>query len=70
MSRMAARAPELFSSHTETEESTTAKENPSYAADDTSEFSPLQLEHMLGFAGEHRKTILAFPDNENLYVKR
>lgn len=31
---------------------------------------PLQLEHMLGYAGEYRKTILALPGHENIYVKR
>lgn len=31
--------------------------------------SPLQLEHMLGYAGNYRKTVLAISSNENLYVK-
>lgn len=30
---------------------------------------PLQLEHMLGYAGDFRKTVLTIPFNENLYVK-
>jgi hypothetical protein len=30
---------------------------------------PLQLEHMLGFAGEYRRTILAMPGDDNLYIK-
>ena len=31
---------------------------------------PLQLEHILGFAGEYRRTVLAMPGNDNLYIKR
>ncbi len=31
---------------------------------------PLQLEHILGYAGDYRRTILCLPGNENLYVKR
>lgn len=34
------------------------------------ENDPLQLEHMLGYAGEYRKTCIALPGNEQLYVKR
>jgi hypothetical protein len=32
--------------------------------------NPLQLEHMLGFAGNYRKTVLASPVDENVYIKR
>ena len=31
---------------------------------------PLQLEHILGYSGDYRKTILCVPGDENLYVKR
>ena len=31
--------------------------------------SPLQLEHMLGYAGNFHRTVLTLPGNENLYVK-
>lgn len=31
---------------------------------------PLQLEHMLGYAGEYRKTVLSLPSDDQLYVKR
>lgn len=34
------------------------------------ENDPLQLEHMLGYAGEYRKTCIALPGNDQLYVKR
>lgn len=34
------------------------------------ETDPLQLEHMLGYAGEYRKTVIALPGNDELYVKR
>ena len=36
----------------------------------TAEDDPLQLEHILGYAGDYRNTVLALPGNENLYVKR
>ena len=32
--------------------------------------NPLQLEHMLGYSGDYRKTILASPSNENVFMKR
>lgn len=31
---------------------------------------PLQLEHILGYAGDYRGTLLALPSNPDLYVKR
>ena len=31
---------------------------------------PLQLEHILGYSGDFRKTIVCLPGNENFYVKR
>jgi hypothetical protein len=31
---------------------------------------PLQLEHMLGFAGNYRDTVMFTPLDDNLYVKR
>mmetsp|Transcript_22022 Transcript_22022/g.36892 ORF Transcript_22022/g.36892 Transcript_22022/m.36892 type:complete len:701 (+) Transcript_22022:67-2169(+) len=31
--------------------------------------NPLQLQHMLGFSGHYRKTVIAFPNNENLFLK-
>lgn len=39
--------------------------NPSHH----SENNPLQLEHMLGYAGDYKKTVIAVPSNENLYIK-
>ena len=32
--------------------------------------NPLELAHMLGYAGDHKKTILASPSNENVFMKR
>ena len=32
--------------------------------------SPLQLEHMIGFAGDNRQTVLMSPTNENIFVRR
>lgn len=34
------------------------------------EEDPLQLEHMLGYSGNFRRTVLALPHDDNLYVKR
>jgi len=34
------------------------------------ENDPLQLEHMLGFSGDYRKTVLCLPNDEQLFVKR
>ena len=34
------------------------------------EDDPLQLEHMLGYSGDYRRTVLALPNKENVYVKR
>jgi hypothetical protein len=31
---------------------------------------PLQLEHMLGYCGDYRKTVLCIPTNEQLFVRR
>jgi len=38
--------------------------------DANSSGDPLQLEHMLGYAGDYRSTVLALPYDENLYIKR
>ena len=32
--------------------------------------NPLQIEHMLGYAGDYGKTILASPCDENIFMKR
>jgi hypothetical protein len=60
---MSSRAAELFSSA-----------EPDYEKDkepvQEEDFNPLQLENMLGYAGEYNKTILALPGNENVIVKR
>ena len=31
--------------------------------------SPLQLEHMLGYSGESRRTVVASQNDENIYFK-
>ena len=43
--------------------------NPSHA-EEKGYRDPLQLEHILGHAGDYRRTILCLPGNETLYVKR
>ncbi len=42
-------------------------EQPQEVVDDQ---NPLQLEHMLGYAGDYRRTILASPSHENIFMKR
>ena len=40
-------------------------------ADGKAEYEdPLQLEHILGYAGNYSKTILALPGDENVFIKR
>ena len=34
------------------------------------EHNPLQLEHMLGYPGDYKKTILASPYDESVFMKR
>ena len=34
------------------------------------ESDPLQLEHMLGYTGKHKQTVVALPQDENMYIKR
>ncbi|KAJ1434740.1 WD40-repeat-containing domain protein [Ochromonadaceae sp. CCMP2298] len=54
----------------------TGRSEGGYNQDDMSNYAqqeddgnPLQLEHMLGFAGNYRKTVLASPVDENVYIK-
>jgi predicted phage-related endonuclease len=44
----------------------TAQESEVDRLDDS---NPLQLEHMLGYAGDYKNTLIAFPHDENYYVK-
>ena len=37
---------------------------------DAADTDPLQLEHMLGFSGEFRRTLLSLNGDESRYVKR
>jgi hypothetical protein len=41
-----------------------------YQLANTEDQDPLQLEHMLGYAGDYRKTVLSLPQNDQLIVKR
>jgi hypothetical protein len=34
------------------------------------EADPLQLEHMLGYCGDYRKTVLCMPNDENTFIRR
>jgi hypothetical protein len=40
-----------------------------YGLSPDTEDSPLQLEHMMGYSGDFRRTVLAVPRCDNLYVK-
>jgi len=31
---------------------------------------PMQLEHMLGYAGDYRGTVVSSPKDENLFIRR
>lgn len=31
---------------------------------------PLQLEHILGYAGDYRRTLISIPGSEGLFIKR
>jgi hypothetical protein len=44
--------------------------NPDFQPNAVNDSDPLQLEHMLGYAGDFRKTVLALPGSDQLYVKR
>ncbi len=44
--------------------------SPDFQPHEVNDTDPLQLEHMLGYAGEYRKTVLALPGHDQLYVKR
>ena len=82
VSKMSARAQDLFlpaghkldsakpsargSARSEHKESKEEK----YTDENIEDIDPLQLEHMVGFEGKYRKTVIAMPNNENLYIKR
>jgi len=40
------------------------------STEDNDNSNPLHLEHMLGYSGDYKKTLLASPSNENVYFKR
>ena len=65
MSKMAARGQDLF---------TRLGSNPAAeskaAEEEVMDMNPLQLEHMLGYAGHFPKSILSIPNNENLIVRK
>ena len=42
---------------------------PSGRVDDDDGDLPLELEHMLGFTGSRRETLLAHPTNPDVYIK-
>lgn len=41
-----------------------------YGLSDYGEKSPLQLEHMIGFAGNYRNTVQMSPINDTMYIRR
>ena len=50
------------------EEAKTEQDNVDgdYIRDD----DPMQLEHMLGYAGDYRGTVITSPKDENVYIRR
>lgn len=49
-----------------------SKNDAEHSTEDTDNDSsnPLHLEHMLGYSGDYKKTLLASPSDENVYFKR
>lgn len=41
-----------------------------YTDGDKHDYDPLQLEHIIGYAGDSHHTVLSIPTNENLFIKR
>jgi hypothetical protein len=41
-----------------------------YGLANAEEADPLQLEHMLGYCGDYRKTVLCMPNDENMFIRR
>lgn len=41
-----------------------------YGLDGGEESDPLQLEHMIGYAGEYRRTVLGMPGDDSVFIKR
>ena len=61
---------DLFTSRSDAQSTARESKNDEYPADEIDDQNPLQLEHMLGYAGDYRKTVLASPHNENVFMKR
>jgi WD40 repeat protein len=67
---MSQRSGDLFTSrHDAMEGATNGNARPPPVEEEEVDMNPLQLEHMLGYAGDFPKSILAVPNNENLIVK-
>lgn len=63
---------DLFTSRSEVNNTGRESKNDDYdkQPEEVDDQNPLQLEHMLGYAGDYKKTILASPCNENVFLKR
>lgn len=63
---------DLFTSRSDAQSTGRESKNDEYdhKHDDVDDQNPLQLEHMLGYAGDYHKTILASPHDENVFMKR
>jgi hypothetical protein len=73
---MSARAPvgasnrsDLFTSRTQNNDIVQQDKYSGAAEDHYDNSSPLQLEHMLGYSGESRRTVVASQNDENIYYK-
>lgn len=63
---------DLFTSRSDAQSTGRESKNDDYdhKHDEVDDQNPLQLEHMLGYAGDYHRTILASPHDENVFMKR
>ena len=61
--------PELFAAVEKKVEAPATGEGSYGEQKESDEEEPLQLEHMMGYSGTHRNTVLAIPGNDNIFIK-
>ena len=59
---------DLFISARKAEDNDVSAERNDFDLDDDDQ-NPLQIDHVMGYAGDFRQTILALNSSENIYVK-
>jgi len=61
---------ELFTSRESKQpESSASLAKDQYISDDSDNNNPLQLEHMLGYSGDYKRTVVTSQYDENIYYK-